>query len=259
MRKYLFIFLFIPFFIKGQTTVTICDGDSALIYGTWQNTSGTYNNTNGNTTTLVINPLPIITPNFILNGDATIQPGNVFQLTPAIGNQSGSVWNNIQINLNNPFHFNIDIFLGCNNGGADGMAFVLQPISTSLGSSGGGLGYSGISPSFAIEFDTWQNSSDPSYDHIAIQKNGVLNHNGGNNLAGPVGFPPANYQIEDCAWHSAVFMWDPATQTFSLDFDGYINVISYTGNIVNNIFSGDPMVYWGLTAATGGANNVAEI
>ena len=258
MRKYLFIFLLIPFFIKGQTTVTICDGDSALIYGTWQNTAGTYNNTNGNTTTLVINPLPVITPNFILNGDATIQPGNVFQLTPAIGNQSGSVWNNIQINLNNPFHFNIDIFLGCNNGGADGIAFVLQPISTSLGSSGGGLGYLGISPSFAIEFDTWQNSSDPSYDHIAIQKNGFLNHNGGNNLAGPVGFPPANYQIEDCAWHSAVFMWNPATQTFSLDFDGYTNVISYTGNIVNNIFSGNPMVYWGLTAATGGANNVQK-
>ena len=165
----------------------------------------------------------IITPNFVLNGDATIQPGNVFQLTPAIGNQSGSVWNNIQINLNNPFHFNIDIFLGCNNGGADGIAFVLQPISTSLGSSGGGLGYAGISPSFSVEFDTWQNSqyADPSYDHIAIQRNGILNHQSwnNNNLAGPVGFPPNNYQIEDCQWHSAVFMWNPATQTFTLDFD----------------------------------------
>ena len=256
MRKLLFILFLIPFFIKGQTTITICDGDSALIYGTWQNSADDYINTNGDTTTLIINPLPIITPNFILNGNAIIQPGNVFQLTPALNGQSGSVWNNVQINLNNPFHFNIDVFLGCNNGGADGMAFVLQPISTSLGSSGGGIGYSGISPSFAVEFDTWQNSSDPTYDHIAIQKNGNLNHNGGNNLAGPVGFPPSNYQIEDCNWHSAVFMWDPSTQTFTLDFDGYTNVISYTGNIVNNIFGGNPMVYWGLTAATGGANNV---
>ena len=225
----------------GQTTVTICDGDSSLIYGNWQNSAGTYTNSNGNTTTLVVNPLPVITPNFILNGDATIQPGNVFQLTPALGNQSGSVWNNIQINLNNPFHFNIDLFLGCNNGGADGIAFVLQPISTSLGSSGGGLGYAGINPSFSVEFDTWQNSqyADPTYDHIAIQKNGILNHQtfNNNNLAGPVGFPPANYQIEDCQWHSAVFMWDPTTQTFTLDFDGYQNVISYNGNIVNNIFN----------------------
>ncbi len=248
--------------LVGQTTITICDGDSALIYGNWQNSAGTYTSSNGNTTTLVVNPLPVITPNFILNGDATIQPGNVFQLTPALGNQSGSVWNNIQINLNNPFHFNIDLFLGCNNGGADGIAFVLQPISTSLGSSGGGLGYAGINPSFSVEFDTWQNSqyADPTYDHIAIQKNGILNHQtwNNNNLAGPVGFPPSNYQIEDCQWHSAVFMWDPSTQTFTLDFDGYQNVISYTGNIVNNIFGGNPMVYWGLTAATGGANNIQK-
>jgi hypothetical protein len=170
MKKLFFLLFIIPSFLVGQISDTICVGDSILIYGNWQNSAGTYTNSNGNTTTLVVNPLPVITPNFILNGDATIQPGNVFQLTPAIGNQSGSVWNNIQINLNNPFHFNIDLFLGCNNGGADGIAFVLQPISTSLGSSGGGLGYAGINPSFAVEFDTWQNSSDPSYDHIAIQK-----------------------------------------------------------------------------------------
>ena len=42
---------FIPFLIKGQTTITICDGDSALIYGNWQMNAGTYTNSNGNTTT----------------------------------------------------------------------------------------------------------------------------------------------------------------------------------------------------------------
>ena len=129
MRKLLLFLLIFPFLAQGQNTVTICDGDSALIYGNWQTNAGTYSNSNGNTTTLIVNPLPVITPNFILNGNATVQPGNVFQLTPAIGNQSGSVWNSIQINLNNPFHFNIDLFLGCNNGGADGIAFVLQPIN----------------------------------------------------------------------------------------------------------------------------------
>ena len=257
MKKILLFIFLIPILSIGQNTITICDGDSALIFGNWETSAGVYTNGSQNTT-LVINPLPIITPNFILNGNAQIQPGNIFQLTQATGNQSGSVWNNIQINLNNPFHFNIDVFLGCNNGGADGIAFVLQPISTSIGSSGGGLGYAGINPSFAVEFDTWQNSSDPSYDHIAIQKNGILNHNGGNNLAGPVGFPPNNYQIEDCQWHSAVFKWNPSSQTFTLDFDGYSNVLSYTGDIVTNIFGGNPVVYWGMTGATGGANNLQQ-
>ena len=79
MRNIFLLILLIPFFLKGQSTVTICDGDSALIYGNWQTNSGTYTNSNGNTTTLVVNPLPVITPNFILNGNATIQPGNVFQ------------------------------------------------------------------------------------------------------------------------------------------------------------------------------------
>ena len=60
MKKMLLILLLIPFFTQGQTTVTICDGDSALIYGNWQTNSATYTNSNGNTTTLVVNPLPII-------------------------------------------------------------------------------------------------------------------------------------------------------------------------------------------------------
>ncbi|MBL4586290.1 MAG: PKD domain-containing protein, partial [Flavobacteriales bacterium] len=34
--------------------------------------------------------------------------------------------------------------------------------------------------------------------------------------------------------------------------------VSYTGDIINNIFGGNPNVYWGLTAATGGANNLQQ-
>ena len=85
MKKVL-LFILLPLIIKGQNSLTICDGDSTLIYGNWQTNSGTYTNSNGNTTTLIVNPLPVITPNFILNGNATIQPGNVFQLTPAAQN-----------------------------------------------------------------------------------------------------------------------------------------------------------------------------
>ena len=259
---YIFLLFSTSSFSQAIQQISICDGDSIFLANSWQKQGGTYISITPNgpvTTYLTIHPLPVITPNFILNGNAQIQPGNVFQLTQAINSQSGSVWNNIMINLNQPFHFDIDVFLGCNPAGADGIAFVLQPISTSLGSSGGGMGYQGISPSFSVEFDTWRNAqfSDPIYNHIAIQKNGNLNHNGTFNLAGPVGVPPGNSSMEDCNWHNAIFIWDPSTLTFSLEFDGN-NILNYTGNIVNTIFGGNPNVYWGFTGATGGANNLQK-
>ena len=34
-----------------------------------------------------------------------------------------------------------------------------------------------------------------------------------------------------------------------------LQVLTYTGDIVNTVFGGNPMVYWGFTASTGGASN----
>lgn len=191
---------------------------------------------------------------FTLNGNAVSISCDCYRLTTANDNQFGSVWNNNLINLNSSFDFSFDVFLGCNNGGADGLAFVLQPVSTSLGAAGGGLGYAGIAPSLVVEVDTYQNSGDPGSDHVAIMRNGDTNHGGGNNLAGPVQASAGNANVEDCAFHVIRIVWDAPNQTMSVFFDGVFRV-SYVGNIVAGIFGGNPNVYWGFTAATGGANN----
>lgn len=188
------------------------------------------------------------------NGSATSTSCNCWRVTPDAGGQSGSVWNVNLFDLSNPFSFNFDVFLGCDNGGADGLAFVLQPLSVNAGSSGGGIGYAGISPSFAIEMDNFQNGGEPGYDHMAIQQNGDVNHNGPNNLAGPVPISATSNDVEDCAWHTFQVNWDPVTQTMTIFFDGALR-LTYTGDIINNIFGGNPNVYWGFTAATGGADN----
>lgn len=261
-----FLILFSTNVFSQSTTVntSICDGDSIYLQGAWQKSSGTFTDitsTGTIITNLTINPSPIITPNFIFNGTAIAQPGNVFQLTQALNNQAGSVWNNVMIDLNQPFTLDVDLFLGCSSGGADGIAFVLQPISTSLGSSGGGIGYQGISPSFAIEFDTWLNNlySDPWYNHVSIQKNGNLNHTGPTSLTVPNGFPPTGFSsIEDCKWHNAIFNWDPLTTNFTLDFDG-IQILNYNGDIISNIFNGNSNVFWGFTGSTGSASNLQRI
>jgi len=190
---------------------------------------------------------------------------NCYRLTANAATQSGSVWNNIQINLNNSFDFNFDVYLGTNNSpGADGIAFVLQPISTSVGSSGGGMGVH--SPSIAVTLDTYQNTSpdsDPSFDHIAFQRNGDINHASANNLAGPVQASASNVNIEDGQTHKLRVVWDAVTKRLTAYFNGIqrlslvngIQRLSLVNDIVATTFGGNPNVFWGFTGATGGEWN----
>src|SRR5215467_4707777 len=98
------------------------------------------------------------TAQYILNGSATQNGCNCYTLTNEIRNESGSVWNSSKIDLTNSFDFYFNVYLGCiDSTGADGIAFILQPISTSIGAIGEGLGFEGVSPSLGISLDTWQN------------------------------------------------------------------------------------------------------
>ena len=106
------------------------------------------------------------------------------QLTTTQGNVIGTAWHDCTMNLNLPFDLNFEVNLGNNNGGADGMCFVLPQSGTGnnlFGASGGGLGYEGspLNPSLCVEIDTYQNGDlgDPSEDHIAIQSNTQNTHN----------------------------------------------------------------------------------
>lgn len=193
---------------------------------------------------------------YTVNGNASADNCHCYTLTPNTNNQSGSVWNNIKINLDQSFDFNFDINLGCNDGGADGIAFVLQPISTSVGGSGGGMGFSGINPSVGITIDTWQNTdvNDPVFDHISIQLNGNLDHSNSFNIAGPVTALDNSDNIEDCVFHTLRIKWDAVTKELVAFVDG-IQRVSVTKDFVADVFGGNPNVFWGFTAGTGGATN----
>jgi PKD repeat protein len=198
---------------------------------------------------------------YTVNGNASTNSCHCYTLTPNANNQSGSVWNNFKISLTQSFDFNFDINLGCNDAsGADGIAFVLQPISTSVGSNGGGLGFSGISPSVGVTIDTWQNTdvNDPAYDHIAIQLNGNLNHsNPSTNIAGPVTALAGSDNIEDCQWHTLRIQWDAATKQLTASVDGSQR-LTVTKDFTADVFSGNPNVFWGFTAGTGGSTNLQQ-
>lgn len=192
-----------------------------------------------------------------INGNASQENCNCYTLTRDQTDQSGSVWNINKIDLTQSFDYHFNVFLGCNdNNGADGIAFVLQPISTSIGNTGQGLGIQGVSPSVIIAIDTYQNSDfgDPSYDNITMHINGDLNHNSTNNIAGPVSALDSINNIEDCQWHIMRISWNAPAQTLTILMDGKQR-LHISIDLVHTVFHDDPMVFWGFTGATGSLSN----
>ncbi len=209
---------------------------------------------------------------FNLIGSATSSTSACYttlQITPAATSQTGAAWNTTQLNLSNAFILQGQVYLGNNDGGADGIAFVLQRVSATAmmtGAGGGAMGYcgtdpnsaspgGGLTPSLITEFDTWPNNTDPAYDHLSIQKNGWCNHSvAANQLAGPIQMSSTSGNTEDGIIHKYKITWDPATQVYQVYFDCVLR-LTYTGDLINTVFSGNPLVWWGFTGATGGAFN----
>lgn len=124
------------------------------------------------------------TTGLVLNGDTAVVAGGL-RLTPSLPNRGGSVFTETPIDLGPNATFSTAFSFRISNGqgiqdpgsgpeGADGIAFVLQTVNNSLGAVGAGLGYAGIQPSLAIEFDTFKNmnNNDPDGNHMGISENG---------------------------------------------------------------------------------------
>ena len=190
--------------------------------------------------------------------------------------QAGAVWNIYKINLTQAFDITLTLNFGNRSEihyvpatcGADGMSFVLQPLSTGVFGAGSGVGFHGITPSVGIVMDTYvDNPTDPGYQHISINKNGDELHGTANELAPPasaVGFP---VNITDGLDHLFRFTWTPTISgvgTMNVYFGNATTLpltptVTYTGNIVSNIFSNVPNVYWGVSGSTGGCWNVQTV
>ncbi len=198
---------------------------------------------------------------YVLNGSAMQLDCHCYRLTPDNLFESGSIWNKNKIDLTKSFDYYFNIYLGCRDlDGADGIAFVLQPISTSLGTVGNGLGFGGIVPSLGVTLDTYQNTTDgdPFYDHIGLQANGDVVHGSSNNLAGPLQMLPGRDNLEDCQWHVLQVYWDAPNTTLTVSMDGSQRY-AVKNDIVNTIFGGNPLVYWGFTSSTGGSTNLQQM
>lgn len=153
------------------------------------------------------------------------QFGAVLRLTPAIRSQAGAAWfttpQDFLGGFDTTFSFNIS---GASSPPADGLAFVIQNSHagiSALGINGGGIGFSGISNSLAVEFDTFFNSGfhDPSVPHVSVMTRGQQPNSPDHALAQLGSTPVASLS----GAHTARILYAPGT--LSVFFDDLVSPI----------------------------------
>jgi len=192
-------------------------------------------------------------PKFTVNHDAYRSPlsDSCFVMSEYVRTQAGSVWSNFKVNLNNDLDIAFSTKFGGVDGGADGIMFVFQGECASAGGDGSGLGFTGIVPSFGVEFDDFQNSGAPTNDnasdHVSFFKDGVNNHGTANEIGGAATLVS---NLENGTARTIRIVWTSATKLIQVYLDGVLTR-SATFDMVNSVFGGSPEVYWGFTGSTG--------
>jgi hypothetical protein len=199
------------------------------------------------------------------------------QITPADFSQAGAAYSTTAVTLGTNATFSTTFqFQFTNTGGwvgspADGITFVLAKDSAGLGSAGGGLGYGTVDNSFAIEFDTYDNTGDSVLDanssnHIAILENGSIHTYDSPYFTSDIALVNP-YGVSNCtdAYHtSAGCMSNGEIWTATIGYDG-INLSVTVQDGANSVYTiydnmpidiasliGSTTAYVGFTGGTGG-------
>ena len=240
--------------ITGSQTATLMFTAGALA------DSGSYRlivtNSPGSATSTVaqVTVTPTVTFNgngagFTLNTITTNVPvaNNVLTLTDGGLGEARSFFLDTPVYIG---HFTTSYtFQDIGGAGADGAAFVLQnsPMGpTALGGGGGGLGFSGISPSAGLEMDVYAGST----PGIAFQVNGATG--GPYSSTAPVSLP-SGHPI-NC---SVTYDGTTATLTMVDTVAGTSFTTNYTADLPSLV--GQNTAYVGFTGASGGVASFIQI
>ena len=191
------------------------------------------------------------------NGSASYdaQQG-VHILTPNSSGAAGSAMSQNRLDVRQAFSLTFEIYLGNNDGGADGAAFVLHADardSATIGTAPGGSAHAarGITNGIGIEFDTYDSSgasSEPSNDHT----NFFDTDNPDFDVT--IGQVTTLGNIEDGQWYVVAVTWNGAdTLTYSIDG---VPITTWTGDLSTAMLGGSDFATFGFTAATGGLSNL---
>ncbi|MEM7368962.1 MAG: T9SS type A sorting domain-containing protein [Bacteroidota bacterium] len=198
---------------------------------------------------------------YTMTNGVTNPSGDCYCMTSP-GSFSAAVWEDNDLRLfdfqrsNKDLSWEFEVYLGTDDNGGHGMAFVIQGEGPDAAGNGGApLGYGGTSaiiPSIAIEIDTNPNSFDPTTDdHMTVHLQG--NHTNPATGTSEVSLP----NMEDGAYHSFSVLWHyddvtPSNSTLTATLDG-IYTISYSFD-PSFLFNSFNPIYVGFTS---GVNAVA--
>ncbi|MFC3750632.1 hypothetical protein ACFORK_28485, partial [Paenibacillus sp. GCM10012306] len=222
---------------------------------------------------------------FSLNGrsaavlDTKVSPKRILRLTSgadgrAGGSYYGTVFSKQRIYSQNNFSFStyfsfrfteqgfargFDAAINNPSGlpGADGITFTVQTMQSNAGTVGSGIGYSGITPSFAVKFDTYRNTElgDPSDSYIGLGVNGNIN-----NTLPTYDLLPRGYKLKDGSVYHAWIDYDGSTKNVKVYINKGLNnrntaikALDVSNVDLGMIFKNQDSVFAGFTASTGGA------
>jgi Bacterial lectin len=189
------------------------------------------------------------------------------RLTAAQESQTGAAWLSPKQSVQGGFEatFPWQISRNTQENGADGFAFVIQNANgLALGDGGGGIGYSGIANSLAIELDTLQNPpeefggelGDPADNHISVQTRGTLPNSADPTFS--LGSTTAIPLLADGNVHTTKVAYVPGTLTIFLDdLTKPVLTVPVDLGITLSLDNGEAWI--GFTAATGGRSQAHDI
>jgi hypothetical protein len=152
--------------------------------------------------------------------------------------------------------FSFRIYGGDGVGGADGFTLVWQNAGpTALGTAGSSLGYaSTVTPSVAVEFDTYKTAGDQNDNHVALDT-------GGNEQVALALALTLPFDLNDGASHNAWVDYDGATKTVTVYLsDAAMKpaapLLTGTADLATLVGSS---AYLGFTGGDGALRNVEAI
>ncbi|WP_136635196.1 Hint domain-containing protein [Pseudooceanicola onchidii] len=206
----------------------------------------------------------------VTTGDATYDSvTGTYTLTPDQTFQAGLVSTTTAYSINYDFSFSYEAFYGYNDSGADGLTWMFHndPNGSNITPTSGGeyFGTDHVQNAFVLEFDTFQNAGDATYDHVQLRAQSDAGGAFSSSYLASPNIQLGSGNIEDGAWHLVEISWTAATNTLSVSFDnvllgqavfdaGDANGDGYSEQDLYDVLGGD-RVFFAMSGATGGSTN----